>query len=143
MMKKIVFLIILTILIAGCDYTFTDRKGGEYRLDVEDKELKDRIIFNKCSVPTGFACLDYSVKTDRVSVTLKNSAGIDTEDFYIAVYCGKSDSTKMPNGAMKQFHISCTLEKDTQFESELYIIYTNPFSGITHRKKGRLMARVV
>jgi len=142
-MRKLFLILVLLIFVSGCNHVFVDKRGGVYNFSFDkEKELKDPIIIDKCSVPLGFSCVGYSANTSGVFVRLKNSGGKDFENFSVFFDCGRSDSVTMPNGDIKDFFVSCALEEDSQFSSVMVFDYVDSFSGLAHSVKGELLARV-
>lgn len=110
----------------------------------------DRFLPEKCTLPSGVACLDFTGTASTVTLVIQNSAGFDMQN--VSVYV---------NGSTSSF--SCTdsdgdgtltdSEKDTfscstgglasgKFKADLSIDYTNVQTSLGHTKVGELILKI-
>ena len=111
----------------------------------------DRFLPEKCTLPSGVACLDFTGSTTQVSLVIQNSAGFDMHNVTVYVNGTTSsltctdaggDST-LTDGERDTF--TCTPSpalSSGKFKGTLSIDYTNAQTTMTHTKSGELILKV-
>ena len=107
----------------------------------------DRFLPNKCTLPSGMACLDFTVAdTGVVQVAMQNSVGFEMRNAQATLVTGNCSSqmVNLTNGAKVTFAFSgCTVgQAGSKVNDELQIAYTNADSGLSHIASGSLIAKV-
>jgi uncharacterized protein (UPF0333 family) len=110
----------------------------------------DRFLPEKCTLPSGVACLDFTATNSDVALVIQNSAGFDMQN--VSVYVNSTTD----NFACTDSGADATLtdgEKDTfacgnltlssgKFKGTLNIGYTNAQTTMSHIKAGELILKV-
>ncbi|MBW2972430.1 hypothetical protein KY359_05325 [Candidatus Woesearchaeota archaeon] len=110
----------------------------------------DRFLPEKCTLPSGVACLDFTGSTTQVDLVIQNSAGFDMQNVSVYVIGSTINFTCTDVGA------DGTLvdgEKDTftcaglslpsgKFKGTLSIDYLNVQTTMTHTKSGELILKI-
>ena len=121
----------------------------------------DRFLPNKCTLPTGLACLDHNVRIDSVTVVVKNSMGYNIDDNVNATLsngnCQNNPDISLKqitgwatigtndwrNSQEAQFIFTCNgLTPKSRFESNLMINYVNTNSKLPHSAQGEIRGKV-
>ena len=112
----------------------------------------DRYLPDRCTMPAGIACLDYTITGNTVKLTMQNAAGIDmtnptinlTTDTTNPECTTDNTTTHLANSQKATFNIQCTnLPLPGQkFKAKIIIIYTNTATNIPHEQNGELTIRM-
>lgn len=108
----------------------------------------DKLVGEKCVFPSGISCLDHlaSGVDQAILVTVKNNLGHDiTGISVIATGCTVEDSQQsLINEHFIEFTPSgCALTAGQKYNGDVNITYTNADTGITHKKQGTLITKVI
>ncbi len=116
----------------------------------------DRFLPEKCTMPSGIACLDFTVDGTNSEVTLsvQNAGGFDMSTPNITltsvtpatVSCNvTSIGATLANGEKATPVISCSgisaLSSNTKIKGSLVMEYVNSETGLAHTKTGELIAK--
>ena len=108
----------------------------------------DRFLPNKCTLPSGLACLDFTVDsgTSTVQVAIQNSLGFEmrnTQATLVTSNC-TSQAVNLTNGEKVTLVFnSCTLgQTGSKLNDDLNVAYTNADTSLTHSASGTLVAKV-
>lgn len=117
----------------------------------------DRFLPEKCTLPSGMACLDSTwTSSDGVTAVIQNSAGFDMSGVTVSVSpasgtaCNGSlsyvastsstsneNSTSLTDGEKKTYRLTSGCTGLTgKFKGDLNVAYTNQQTGLTHTKSG-------
>ncbi|MFH1063875.1 MAG: hypothetical protein V1729_02225 [Candidatus Woesearchaeota archaeon] len=111
----------------------------------------DRFLPEKCTLPSGVACLDFTGTADSVTLVIQNSAGFDMNT--VSVYVNSTTD----NFACTDAGADGTLtdgEKDTftctpspaltsgKFKGALVIDYVNAQTTLAHSKAGEIILKI-
>ncbi|MBU2560700.1 MAG: hypothetical protein KKD17_00220 [Nanoarchaeota archaeon] len=110
----------------------------------------DRFLPEKCTLPSGVACLDFTGTSTQVDLVIQNSAGFDMQT--VSVYVNSSTA----NFPCTDAGADATLvdgEKDTftcgslslpsgKFKGTLNIDYLNAQTGMSHTKAGEIILKI-
>jgi hypothetical protein len=108
----------------------------------------DRFLPEKCTLPSGVACLDFTGTSATVSLVIQNSAGFDMQNVSVYVNsttasfsCTEADDT-MTDGEKETY--SCTTGglPAGKFKGTLNIAYTNAQTTMSHVKAGELILKI-
>ena len=108
----------------------------------------DRFLPEKCTLPAGVACLDFTGSATSVVMVIQNSAGFDMSG--VAVYvnstttdftCTPADDTTLTDGESDTFTCSTNLTAG-KFKGTLSIDYTNAQTNLAHTKSGELILKI-
>lgn len=107
----------------------------------------DRFLPNKCTLPSGMACLDFTVvEGGTVQVAMQNSLGFEMRGVQASLVTGNcsSQTVNLTNGDKVTFAFSgCTVgQEGSKLNDELQIAYTNADSGLSHIASGSLISTV-
>lgn len=107
----------------------------------------DKLLPEKCTFPSGIACLDSYAESAvlEVGVTLKNSLGYDvTGVSVIASGCTTPALlAKFSNGQQYTFAPQeCNIVSGQKYSGQFNITFTNSETGITHKFQGRMTMKV-
>ncbi|MEA3514232.1 MAG: hypothetical protein U9R34_02050 [Nanoarchaeota archaeon] len=112
----------------------------------------DRFLPNKCTLPSGMACLDFTVvDTGAVSIVMQNSLGFEMRNAQASIVvdnetCTSTNTMNMTNGAKDTFTFTgCTNivgQEGSKLNADLKIAYTNAASGLSHVASGSLISKV-
>jgi len=109
----------------------------------------DRLLSNKCSLPTGITCLDFNVESSRVILVLQNNIGESITINEVAVAkkndgsCSNTESIQLKNN---QRAIIIVLDCNNgnindKFKGDLNITFTKE-SLLAHLTQGSIIARI-
>ncbi|NQU78677.1 hypothetical protein HQ545_02820 [Candidatus Woesearchaeota archaeon] len=126
-MKKIIFTCVLLILLAGCVTTINTRP-------------------EKCILPPGVDCLEFSGSKSAITMILQNSAGFDMEEVSVHVTtttakyeCNDiAGDAILKDGEKDTFTCAGLNLSEGLMKSILDIDYTNAQTILAHRKSGEL-----
>jgi len=111
----------------------------------------DRFLPEKCTLPSGVACLDFTGASSQVELVIQNSAGFDMQN--VSVYINSTITTGFPCTAAGDTTLTDG-EKDTytctptpvlpagKFKGTLNIDYVNAQTTMSHTKAGELILKI-
>ena len=107
----------------------------------------DRFLPNKCTLPSGLACLDFTVEdTGAVQVAVQNSLGFEMREVQATLVDANCTSQliNLTNGEKVTLAFSgCdTGQEGSKLNDNLNVAYTNADTGLTHTAAGTLVAKV-
>jgi hypothetical protein len=107
----------------------------------------DRFLPEKCTLPSGIACLDFRYTGSAIQMSIQNGQGFDMNNISVAVNgtnCVASDTTTAPtltNGQKATYSVSCT-PLSGKFKGAVTINYVNQETGMSHSKVGEIIVKV-
>lgn len=113
-----------------------------------------RFIPEKCYLPGGLACTDFTANADgNISIVLQNGAGFDMKD--MSVTMGPDDDTayngtatsiidiiNLSNGNLAVWVGPKVGTPGSKFTGEFQVTYTNDQTGLEHTKTGDLVIKI-
>lgn len=101
-------------------------------------------VDSRCDFYSGIYCTEFAVTQTQVLVVIQNGLPIDITDVYLTVdECGiASGQTTLTSGEEEMYVVLCSIVQGSLFDSTLEFNYTNPDSGITHTKIGRILEKI-
>jgi len=105
----------------------------------------DRFLPEKCTMPQGFACIDFTTTGTGVVFVLQNSLGVDVSALSFAVDgtgCSVTASgpATLDNGEQGTYTATCS-PSSGKFKGTITLTYTNTNTGLSHTKIGELIAQ--
>lgn len=105
----------------------------------------DRFLPEKCTLPSGIACLDFRYTTGAFELVIQNAQGMDASDIQVGINglgCNAvSNLDNQSDGNQSKYRIACT-PSSGKFKGTLYYNYTNEQTGLPHSKAGELIAKI-
>ncbi len=109
----------------------------------------DRFLPEKCTLPAGMACLDFTASTTSVVTVIQNSGGFDMTNVVVtvtpqgasAVTCAPVGDNQLTDGEQDTFTCTSTFAEG-KMKAELNVAYTNKQTSLNHTKTGELIAKV-
>ena len=110
----------------------------------------DRFLPEKCTLPSGVACLDFTGTTSQVDLVIQNSAGFDMQTTTVFVNSTSAnfactdagaDGT-LTDGEKDTFSCAGLTLSSGKFKGVLNIAYTNAQTGMAHTKQGELILKI-
>ncbi len=119
----------------------------------------DRFLPEKCTLPSGFACLDFKQNgTGSLLLVVQNSAGFDMQDITVNVTDSvtasntcqgagsgtnvASNAGNLTNGQKSTYDIACSGLPSGKFKGSILIKYINGQTGVDHAATGELIMKV-
>lgn len=109
----------------------------------------DRFMPEKCTLPSGTACLDFSASTTSAQIVIQNAAGFDMDQVNISLTgdmeasC-EPNSTTLTNGQKNTF--TCTPNSGTfqtgKNQASVVVEYQNRQSLLSHSQTGELILKI-
>jgi hypothetical protein len=99
-----------------------------------------KFVSEECTFLSGIYCLDSKVNTTGAIIIVQNGVPFNMENITINIKeCSMASgpSILLP-GESGNYTANCVLYKGTVFKSAINLNFTNPDSGLTHSKIGRL-----
>jgi uncharacterized protein (UPF0333 family) len=108
----------------------------------------DRFLPEKCTLPSGVACLDFTGSTSTVTLVIQNSAGFDMQNVSVYVNsttanfaCTETDTT-MTDGEKETYSCTGLSLSSGKFKGTLNIQYVNTQTSLQHTKAGELILKI-
>ncbi|MBN2111622.1 hypothetical protein JW707_00835 [Candidatus Woesearchaeota archaeon] len=112
----------------------------------------DRFLPEKCTLPSGMACLDFRWDSgnSQFDLVLQNSGGFDMNNVTVDLTpaggtsgsCTPVDVGSLPDGEQTTVNVGCTGTSSGKFKADLVVDYINGQTGLAHTKTGELIAKV-
>ncbi len=114
----------------------------------------DRFLPEKCTMPSGIACLDFAVTGSTVTVSLQNAAGFDMTNVLVNLsadttptctsVAGDATSGSLANGQKDLYTLTCTSlpASGQKFKAVVAMSYTNTGTTLNHSKSGELIVKI-
>ncbi len=134
-MKKIILAAIFILFLSGCAYN--------------QISAPDRFLPEKCAMPAGLACLDFTASLDSVSLTIQNSMGFGLDDVELSLVdsgdvlhaCVSEGDNLMDDGEQKVFVCSGEFQQG-RLNGDISISYINSDNGLNSIKVGNIIAMI-
>ncbi len=106
----------------------------------------DRFLPEKCTLPSGMACLDFRYTGSGFELVIQNSAGFDMTNVMVQINgtgcnANATGPTTLTNGQKGTFTVTCS-PTTGKFRGDVIINYVNQQTGMSHSKRGELIAKV-
>ena len=106
----------------------------------------DRFLPEKCTLPSGLACLDFRATASGVDLILQNSFGFDMNTVSVSLNGTGCVGTAtgpaaLTNGEQGTFTVACT-PPSGKYKGNINIAYVNQNTGLSHTKLGELIVKV-
>ncbi|MBW2965595.1 hypothetical protein KY342_00660 [Candidatus Woesearchaeota archaeon] len=107
----------------------------------------DRFLPEKCTLPSGIACLDFRYSGTAVEMSIQNGAGFDMTGVSVTINgtgCAGTDAATQPtltNGQKATYVITCS-PSSGKFKGDVTFDYTNQATGMAHSKLGEIILRI-
>jgi len=106
----------------------------------------DRFLPEKCTMPSGIACLDFSGSTASIALSIQNAAGFDMDGVNITL-SGDSAATCTPdtgglNNGEKQIYTCDGPFPTGKLKATIDMSYTNRQTNMSHSKAGELILKI-
>jgi len=109
----------------------------------------DRFLPEKCTLPSGIACLDfrYDSTGGDIEMSIQNGAGFDMTNISVTVNgtgCVGTDSTTQPtltNGQKATYSVNCS-PSSGKFKGDVTFSYTNQATSMAHDKIGEIIVKI-
>lgn len=97
-------------------------------------------VVDRCEFSSGIYCIDSLATTDGVQLDLQNGFAIDLENISVYVEdCGPATgASSLLSTEDAVYDASCVLVTGS-FKANVFVNYTNPDSGFTHTKIGKIV----
>ncbi|MBI4144801.1 hypothetical protein HY493_01185 [Candidatus Woesearchaeota archaeon] len=109
----------------------------------------DRFLPEKCTLPSGLACLDSTLTTSGATIVVQNSLGFGMSNVTLslsdtAATCVASSAVTatINNGEQATFTIACTPTLNAKYKGTLSASYINSDTGLAHTLSGELIKKV-
>lgn len=114
----------------------------------------DRFLPEKCTMPSGIACLDFSVSGNNIILSLQNAAGFDMTGVLVDITAdidpnciaqdGDTTAGSLANGQKDLFTIPCTGLPPTgqKFKGTINMTFTNTATTLNHAKVGEVILKM-
>jgi len=110
----------------------------------------DRFLPEKCTLPSGIACLDFTGSTTSVSLVIQNSAGFDMSNVTVVanatgytLACTATGDNVLTDGEKDTFTCIPTPNLPAgKFKGALYVDYINTQTTLEHSKVGELILKI-
>ena len=106
----------------------------------------DRFLPEKCTMPSGIACLDFRYDTTSgIQMVINNGGGFDMENISVAIAgCtgNQTGSATLTNGQQDTYAVACTSLTSGKFKGDVTFSYTNQETGMAHQKVGEIIVKV-
>ena len=110
----------------------------------------DRFLPEKCTLPSGLACLDYKASNGTsMTLIIQNSLGVDISGIQIGINgtgCVPTNqttgATSLINGVKGTYVFTCAGASSGKFNGVVSFTYTNQDTSLTHTKFGQLILTV-
>ena len=105
----------------------------------------DKFLPSKCTLPSGIACLDFTVTPILMEIRIQNGLGYDMSAISVSTAdCGSINTpATLANGEAATYAITCpTPLVGTKYNGEINVTYTLTETGLTHTKGGSLTAKI-
>lgn len=110
----------------------------------------DRFLPEKCTLPSGIACLDFTGSTSEVVLIIQNSAGFDMNTISVYVNSTTADFTctdegadgTLTDGEKDKFTCSSLNLTSGKFKGSLTVDYINAQTDLQHSKVGELILKI-
>ncbi|MBW3012095.1 hypothetical protein KY311_02840 [Candidatus Woesearchaeota archaeon] len=100
------------------------------------------VMPQKCILPAGISCVDYSVSSSKVGFVLMNNLGVDIIVDDIRLYSCHADSPKaIGNNEMQVFELDCNIEKGS-IKTDFYIDFRKKSTNMTNTWEGELVTQL-
>jgi len=105
-----------------------------------------RFLPNKCTLPSGIACIDHKVDASSVTMILQNSLGytINVTSINLTdVGCANTSiGVQLQNGGQGTFTIGCTSTVGEKFKSDVDLVFTRLDTGLSQTFEGEILSQV-
>ena len=107
----------------------------------------DRFLPEKCTMPSGIACLDFRYSGTAIEMVIQNSAGFDMTGVSVTVNgtgCNAADTTTqttLTNGQQATYTVTCS-PSSGKFKGDVTLSYTNQGTGMAHDKIGEIILKI-
>jgi hypothetical protein len=107
----------------------------------------DRFLPEKCTLPSGTACLDFKYDTTNgITLIIQNSAGFDMSGVGVGVDgCAGNQTTgptSLTDGEKATYTLGCLALTSGKFKGSINVTYTNMQTSLEHIKQGELILKV-
>jgi len=105
-----------------------------------------RFLPNKCTLPSGLACIDHKVSTSDVTMILQNSLGytvnVTSINLTDAPGCDETFTTQLQNGDQGTFVINCTNTAGEKFKTDVTLTFIRIDTGLSQDFEGEILSQV-
>ena len=107
----------------------------------------DRFLPEKCTMPSGIACLDFRYSGSAIEMALQNGAGFDMQNVSVTVNgtgCTGTDSTTqttLTNGQQATYSVTCS-PPSGKFKGTVTFDYVNQETSMQHVKVGEVIVKI-
>lgn len=113
----------------------------------------DRFLPEKCTLPSGVACLDFTGTSTEVNLVIQNSAGFDMTGVAVTINSTATNGNFGCTGSDADPAVLTDGQKDTfvctsagldagKFKGTVNIAYTNSQTTLAHTKSGELILKI-
>ena len=104
----------------------------------------DRFLPEKCTMPSGLACLDFKADASTITLIIQNSLGQDINNVGMNISSCSGNFTgsgSLTNGAQATYNISCS-PSSGKFRGTIQFNYVNQATGLSHTKFGEVILSI-
>ena len=107
----------------------------------------DRFLPEKCTLPSGVACLDFRYSGTAIEMSIQNGAGFDMSNVSVTVNgtgcnaVNTNGSVTLTNGQTDTYRVTCT-PSSGKFKGDVTFAYTNQQTGMIHSKQGEIIVKI-
>lgn len=111
----------------------------------------DRFLPEKCTLPSGVACLDFTGTSSTVTLMIQNSAGFDMNTVVVSINSTTSNGACVDDDADgtltdgEKDGFTCTMNPALpagKFKGTLNVNYVNAQTTMAHTKAGELILKI-
>lgn len=108
----------------------------------------DRFLPEKCTLPSGVACLDFTYSGSAIVMSIQNGAGFDMTGVTVGVNgagCANATTTgptTLTNGQQGTFTTVACTPASGKFKGDVNLVYTNQQTGMSHTKQGEIIVKI-
>ncbi len=109
----------------------------------------DRFLPEKCTLPSGMACLDFTASSSQIQLVIQNSGGFDMNNVNVSldveggsvVSCSPADDSTLTDSEQDTFTCTGTFASG-KLKADLNVAYVNAQTQLSHTKAGELIAKI-
>ena len=144
-MKRIFALIFLSMFLSGCSAAMAGGGSAAYFGVLSP----DRFLPEKCTMPAGLACLDFTANTEEVTVIIMNDMGYDMGEVElnlvdankVSLACSPEGNEILEDSEQEVFTCSGKF-KSGKLKAVLEFTYKNMGNELRSTKAGEIIAMV-